>query len=145
MPRKSAENISGALHRAGGKPPSPPRDLKPEAAKLWRAIANERPVDWFNPATLRLLRRFCRTALYVERLHDALDEAEIAGEAAKQLLKQVLAANASLGILAAKMRLSVQAAIDRRAGQLNERGSEDAATDRLLGGAAVLPIRGVAR
>ena len=142
MPRKSPNEISASAYRSGGKPPPPPRDLKPEAAKLWWAIANERPVDWFNPATLRLLRRFCRTALYVERLHDALDEAEIGGEAAKLLLKQVLAANANLGVLAAKMRLSVQATIDRRAGQLNERGSDAAATDRLLGGAAAVPIRG---
>ena len=109
-----------------------------DAAKLWRDIAGDRPPDWFNPASLRLLRRFCRTAVYAERLHDQLDTVQIGGEAAALLLKQVLLANTSLGVLAAKMRLSTQAVVDSRSGKLTEGGLRDPA-DRLLGGGAVAP------
>src|SRR6266851_1545530 len=115
MPRKSvAAMMTVAVLPQRPKPPSPPRDLDRAAAKLWRAIAGDRPADWFTPATERLLQRFCRTAIYAERLHDALDEAPVGGETAALLFKQIMAANASLGILAAKMRLSTQAAIDGR-------------------------------
>jgi hypothetical protein len=115
MPRKSvAAMMTVAVLPQRPKPPSPPRDLDCAAAKLWRAITGDRPADWFTPATLRLLQRFCRTAVYVERLHDALDSEPVGGEAAVRVFKQVLAGNASLGILAAKMRLSTQAAIDGR-------------------------------
>jgi len=53
----------------------------------------------------------------------------------------VLLANTSLGVLAAKMRLSTQVAVDSRSGHLGERGA-GADRDRLLGGSAVVPIRG---
>ena len=139
MPRKSPEAISGSLFRAGSKPPRPPRDLDATAARLWRDIAAVQPADFFRPATLRLLSRFCRLAVYSEKLHDALDAAEIGSQDARQLLRQVIAANSSLGILASKMRLTTQGSIDRRSGHLGERGAD---RDRLLGGSAVVPIRG---
>jgi hypothetical protein len=141
LPRKSAEERAATAYRAGGRPPAPPSGLDPAAAKLWRAIAASRPVEWFSPATLRLLRRFCRTAIYAERLHDALDAARVGGPDAADLLKQVLATNASLGILAAKMRLTTQAEITAHNGLLNERGPGEAAYDPLLGGGAIVPIR----
>lgn len=127
MPRKSVAELEMSLARSRAnptpKPPAPPRDLDSAAADLWRAIAADRPVDWFAPATLRLLQRFCRTAVYAERLHDTLDAAEVGGESAALLFKQTMAANASLGILAAKMRLSTQAAIDGRSRKAGERAS----------------------
>src|ERR1700693_5055735 len=99
MPRKSAEAISAAAYRAGGRPPAPPHDLDPAAAKLWRAIASHQPVDWWTPASLVLLRRFSRTAIYAERLHDELDVTRVDGMTVGGRLKMVLSANASLGIL----------------------------------------------
>lgn len=121
MPRKSAAALSVLQSMPVPKAPPPPRDFDPVAAKLWRAIAQDRPPDWFTPATLTLLRRFCRTAVYVERLNDALDGEPIGSKGAVVLFKQVVAANASLGILAAKMRLSTQATIDRRSAKAGER------------------------
>jgi hypothetical protein len=140
MPRISAESRAGAIFRAGGKPPAAPRDLDATAARLWRAIAADRPVDWWTPASLRLLRRLCRTSVYAERLHDALDAAPIGSELAGALFKQVLAANASIGVMAAKLRLTVQNQIDRRSGQITERGVSN---DPLLGGRAVVQLRGM--
>jgi hypothetical protein len=122
--------------------PPPPRDLSREAARLWRNIAGSRPIGWFTPATLRLLRRYCRTALTIETLHDALDDAVIGSDEHALIFKQVIAGNASLGILAAKMRLSTQAEIGPRSGQLNESGMPD---DPLLGGRAVVRFQGRVR
>ena len=125
MPRKSSAALSVVRSRIdpGPKPPAPPRDLNRPAANLWRAIAQDRPADWFTPATERLLQRFCRTAVYAERLHDALDDEPVGGETAALLFKQIMAANASLGILAAKMRLSTQAAIDGRSSKAGARAN----------------------
>ena len=114
MPRKSAAALQTVALGPRPKPPAPPRDLNRAAEQLWRDIAADRPVDWWNPASLRLLRRFCRTAVYAERLHDAVDDEPIGSDTAVLVFKQILAANASLGILAAKMRLSTQATIDGR-------------------------------
>ena len=121
MPRKSAAALS--VLQPVAKPPVPPRDLDQAAANLWRAIAQDRPADWFTPATLRLLQRFCRTSVYAERLHDALDDEPIGGNRAVVLFKQIVAANAALGIMAAKMRLSTQATIDGRSSKAGERAS----------------------
>ena len=121
MPRKSAAALSVVQSMPVLGPPAPPPDLDAVAAKLWRAIAQDRPADWFTPATLTLLRRFCRTAVYVERLNDALDGEPIGSKRAVVLFKQTVAANASLGILAAKMRLSTQATIHRRSAKAGER------------------------
>ena len=114
MPRRSAAALQTIALDARSTPPRPPRDLNRAAAQLWRDIAADRPADWWNPASLRLLRRFCRTAVYAERLHDAVDDEPIGSDTAVLVFKQILAANASLGILAAKMRLSTQAAMDGR-------------------------------
>jgi hypothetical protein len=124
MPRKSLAammTVSALPQRP--KPPEPPCDLGDAEAELWREIAADRPVDWWNPASLRLLRRFCRTAVYAERLHDALDDELIASDTSVLVFKQILAANASLGILASKMRLSTQAAMDGRSTKAGARAS----------------------
>jgi hypothetical protein len=123
MPRKSSAALSVVRSVVASSPkvPAPPRELDRAAAHLWRAIAEDRPADWWNAGSLRLLRRFCRTAVYAERLHDALDDEPIGSETAVLIFKQVAAANASLGILAAKMRLSPQAMIDGRSAKARER------------------------
>jgi hypothetical protein len=137
MVKRSPEHRSGELYRNGFDPPKPPSDLRQPEKALWTAIAASRPVDWFTPATMRLLRRFVRMAIYAEKLHDALDTAPIGSAAAVGLLRQVIACNGSLGILASKMRLSAQVTISARStGRMAERGSLIMA-DPLLGGHAV--------
>jgi hypothetical protein len=82
---------------------------------------------------LRLLQRFCRTAVHAEKIHDALDLAPVGSSQSRDLLKQVLAANQSLGALSGKMRICQQAAIDRRSGHITERPT-DTEVHELLGG-----------
>ena len=134
MPRKSPEEMAASRYLAGSKPPSPPLELDRPSRQLWKQIAAWVPSDWWNPATLRLLRRYVRTAVYCERVADALDAAELGSAKAISLGKQVIAMNSSLGILAQKMRLSTQVTMSARStGRMSERGVDDG----LIGGYAI--------
>ena len=137
MPRKSAESLSFAMYHVGAAPPEPPNDMDVASSALWREIAADRPADWFTPASLRLLRRYCRTCVTAEQWHDKLDMLDVGSEQSVIACKQIIALNASIGIMASKLRLSVQNDIDRRGGRLNERGLGANDEDRLLGGRAV--------
>ncbi len=59
--RKSAAELStissGGLeiHRR----PDPPEHLGEDAVKVWRAVVNSLPADWFSPGTQPLLEAFC--------------------------------------------------------------------------------------
>ena len=137
MPFKSPEARSSALFRAASIPLAPPADLDPTSCRLWREVVASRSADWWNAASLTLLRRVCRTAGHVERLHDALDAATIGTAQARDLNRQMLAGNQFLGVLAAKLRLSQQASVDRRSAWITERGPAGA-DDVLLGGRAIV-------
>jgi hypothetical protein len=135
MPRKSPEATAAVLWRTGGKVAPPPANLGEPEAKLWRAITAARPVDWFDAASLPLLQRYVRTAIHAEKLADELDLAPIGSPAHAALVKMVVQCNASLGGLAARLRLSTQVSITPRStGHLGERGWADSA---LLGGKAI--------
>lgn len=137
MPRISAEARSAGAYRAGGKPPAPPRDISPEAAKVWREIANGKPVGWFDAGSLVLLRQYCETTVEARRFaallageFDSLDDRIEVG-------KHIVRLNGNLTTMATKLRLSVQAAVDRRNRILDEDGAGAKAGDKLLGGKAV--------
>jgi hypothetical protein len=133
MPRKSPEAVAAAAWRASTRrQPPPPVDLDAEAGELWRQIVADRPDEWFTPAALGLLRRFCRTLRLAERLHDALDEAsDLASPAALQLQRGLLAATNSAAILAARLRLTPQSTLRRGQAVLAQRAPP---RDPLLGG-----------
>jgi hypothetical protein len=145
MPRLSAEARSAKLFRTGIKPPPPPESLNPEAARLWKEIAASKPPSWWEPGNLRLLQRYCRLAITAEKWHDALDRVQPTSKGAGKLLREVATANASLSLLASKLRISVQAVIDRHSGKLTEVGPGIDLDDAdfksgLLGGFAVRPL-----
>jgi hypothetical protein len=80
-----------------------------------------------------LLRRYVRTAISAEKIHDKLDLTPVGSAEAAALLRQVIASNASLGGLAAKMRLSTQVTVTPRStGRLAETG-HGALDDSLIG------------
>jgi hypothetical protein len=130
MPRKSAEARSAAVFLA--TPLEPPTDLDPRAAELWWEIVRSHPADWWNGGSLTLLRRFCRTAGHVERIHDALAQEPIGSSQSGVLHRQMVSGNQSLGALASKMRINQQAMIDRRSGHITERPA-DKEVHELLG------------
>jgi hypothetical protein len=124
MVKYSPEHLSGRLYKAGFNPPKPPADLGGPECDLWKSIVEGLPPDWFNAASLRLLTRFVRTAIYAELVHDALNSEAVGSPEAADLLKQVIAVNGSCGNLAAKLRLSTQVTMTARStGRMNERRS----------------------
>ena len=134
MPRVSIEARAAATFRAGAARPAPPRHLSAAAKRLWEAIVSDRPADWFRPGSYELLEQYCEFTVQQRRaiktLRNAEDEDYGLALAATKSLTTMLTA------LASKLRLTVQADIDRRAvGKAAERG--DGAADPLLGGAAV--------
>lgn len=138
MPRASAEARSAAALRAGGKRPDPPASLSEDAAALWRQIMADKPLGWFDAGALPLLRLYCVTATRAEEVERLLIATDVAADDAGEVEKRLVKLNGSCTTLATKLRLSVQAAVDRRSRMLDENGpGEELAADPLLGGKVV--------
>ena len=147
MPRKSAEQRSGSVWRAGAKHPKPPAHLSPVARKVWREVVECRPADFFRPGALHLLETFCE-GVATQREHFAslrqvrADAAANDEETDRRVLslrdeaavKRVKDFGLMLATVASKLRISVQAEVDRKSRQTDEREPEVAARTRLLGG-----------
>jgi hypothetical protein len=124
LPRLSPEARGAALRHAKSlTPPAPPQDLSPAARDLWNAIVKGKPSDWWmGEGALRLLRRYVRLALLAEEMHDRLDELGIDHPDAGNLTKCILSISSTLGLLATKLRLSVQTGIERHSAHRFEPG-----------------------
>lgn len=62
MARMSAGERAAAMWQtqsAPGKPPEPPEEMGPAAAKIWHEIVDCRPADFFAPGALHMLESFC--------------------------------------------------------------------------------------
>jgi phage terminase small subunit len=116
--RRSAEDRSAACWRVGGKPPAPPAHLDDDAKKIWKAIAASRPPDFFTPGALPLLEAYC-TALVMHRWY--LDSWRRDQLNRDNFVKHIAALNASLSMLATKLRRAITS-IDKRSGILIEKG-----------------------
>jgi hypothetical protein len=140
MPRASAEARSAVAFHAGAGPPVPPEALTDAEKMIWRAIVSSKPIGWFDPGSLQLLEQYCGTLIEAKAV---LADLRKAPEKAKRSLRMELNhLNTSCCMLATKLRLSVQAAIDRRSKMLDEK-NDSTAEDKLLGGKAVwAPIVG---
>ena len=127
MPRLSAEERAGAVWRAGGDPPKPPKHLGRPAKALWREIAASRPPDFFAPGATHLLESFVVAVLAARKLA-AMVEANPGDKAAVDAWLAVVKVEATL---ATKLRLAVSSAIKPHSGKLTERA---AAHGPLIGG-----------
>jgi hypothetical protein len=137
MPRLSPEARSASLYRATIRPAPPaPKSFDAETSELWRQIIGSKPRDWWLPGNLRLLRRYVRLCQTVERWEAALETLQPGTREATRVLKEVVSCNASLSLLASKLRLSITAEIDRKSGRLTEAGAR-VFDDPLLGGVGV--------
>jgi phage terminase small subunit len=130
MARISAEARSGASYRAGGEAPEPPSYMSAEARKVWREITASRPVDFFDAGSAVLLESFVVFAVHgravLKRMADA-------GETDNgRLTRQAALIGATLAALASKLRLTVQARVDRKSRIVDE--DNRGAADDLLGG-----------
>jgi phage terminase small subunit len=137
MPRKSAEEQSAAAFRAGAIRRSPPPHLSAPAKRLWTAITNDRPVDYFRPGSFEQLSRYCELTIEARKQLVALRKAGPEDYPAKS--KVVKDLESVLATLGRQLRLTPQAEFGRSIGRLNERGdgATDTVPDPLLGGKAV--------
>ena len=114
---------------------------------LGRTVVECRPPDFFRPGALHLLETFCE-GVATQREHFVMlrqvrDEAGAVGEASDRRLlarrddvavKKVKEIGLMLAAVAAKLRISVQAEVDRKSGRIDEREPEAARDSALLGG-----------
>lgn len=139
----SAEARSAAGFRSGGgEYAAPPETLNIREQEIWNSIIRSKPADWFDAGSLLLLARYCVGMNQAEKLEEILRATPT--EDAKRLETRVITLYGSLVTLATKLRLSVQAAVDRRSRILDEKGpGEQEDKNRLLGGKGFTGLRAV--
>jgi hypothetical protein len=127
MPRISPAARVAAAWRSGGEKPGPPQGMSPQARRIWQEIVADRPADWFRPGSLQLLRQFCEVSV---AQHAALADLTAAPDD-DDVVARVKTLAGILNATSIKLRLSVQADVDRRSRRVDER---EASADVLLGG-----------
>jgi hypothetical protein len=126
MPRVSPAARATAVWRAGGSKPQPPNHLSAKARKIWQAIVDDRPADWFRPGYLLLLEQLCSTMVGQRAVLAELEQAPHDPE----LIKAAKDYAAIINATATKLRLTVQAELDRDSRKVHEK---EPAADVLLG------------
>jgi hypothetical protein len=117
MPRRSADDVAAAYLRTGGKPLEPPPDMEASAKRIWRIIAASRPPDYFNAGSAPLLEAYVE-AIVMHRFYTGMWRHDRGNP---DYLKAITACNASLSMLATKLRLAITS-IDKKSGVLTEKG-----------------------
>lgn len=135
MPRISAEARSAAAFRAGGERPKPPARLITPAREIWLEIVNDRPVDFFRPGQYGMLKSFCEASIEQNRIFETLTRTRVGTGDYIEMQKAAARNTVMLTTLGTKLRLTVQADVDRHSRKTGERG-DAAADDGLIGGAA---------
>ena len=73
--RKSAAKLSIVPAKVDERPTAP-ESLLPEEREFWTAIVNARPVDFFDDASIPLLKEYCRLTSQVELMTEAIEDFE---------------------------------------------------------------------
>src|SRR5436190_20097899 len=120
MPRTSAEERAGSLYRAGVNPADPPRVLSARAKQIWRQIAAAKPADWFDGGSLGLLADHCETQTRLEEVWARLRRYPVGSREGRMLMVELRTLRGNYATSARLLRLTVTAAIERRAAQNGE-------------------------
>lgn len=111
---------------------------------MWREIVSERAIDWFDAGSLVLLENYCELTVEGRRTAKELVRARkqrAAADTVREIVKRQSLISLTLSTLGTKLRLTVQALVERQSRKLLERGqapvTRKAKVDRLLGGDAV--------
>lgn len=141
MSRQSAESRAAASLRSGGAPPPPPKHLSKAEAAVWVEIAASKPPDFFDAGARPLLERYCIATIHARALDRRISKL-IKAAAWKEIQeweKRRALVDTTMATLATKLRLSIQALVDRRSRGLLEGGQQGDGNkpDPLLGGRAV--------
>jgi hypothetical protein len=126
--------------RAGGAPPRAPKHLSKAAAIVWAEIAISKPADFFDPGARLLLETYCEVAVQARTITKRLGRLRKASawEEMKAWEKRLTNLATTQATLATKLRLSIQALVDRHSRGLLETGQpHEKSADPLLGGRAV--------
>jgi phage terminase small subunit len=149
MARRSSEDISASMWRAGGEPPPPPEYLSPAAKVEWWAVVNDRPPDFFRASNFGVLASYCTILVAAKRLFAYFERREISANDYNATIAEVSKLSSTLLNYASRLRLTPSSEIDRRSGKLAEHGPPDdpdgvlfgdaIKRSRLLGGYATRP------
>lgn len=102
--------------------PVAPHDLVDEEVEVWASVVGSMPADWFKPENMPLLTQYCRHVVRARHIAEWIEQATgIPGQLSvkdyDRLLRMQVRESATMGSLAAKMRIS-QSAIR------NDRGND---------------------
>jgi hypothetical protein len=90
-----------------------PDDLVDEEVEVWAAVVDTMPADWFTPATVPLLKQYCRHSVQAKRIAEMIERAtsdpELNIKDWDRLLKMQERESRMLSSLAVKMRISQSA------------------------------------
>jgi phage terminase small subunit len=130
--RKSSKELStissGGLeiHRR----PDPPDHMGEDAVKVWRAVVNSLPADWFTPGTLPLLEAFCgltvsqrNTIMALQRIEREANDFQ--RDEWARVLKQLGEVSGRIATLATRMRLTPQSRYGARGADTAARSAGD--------------------
>lgn len=137
MPRISAEHRAAIAYLSGCNPPPAPAKLDPEAVAIWRRIVQAKPIGWFDESSLGLLGLYCTTLVKAQQVAVELAPLEVHAAGVERLERRLTRLNSSCIALATKLRITVQASVNRHSRILDEAGASDD-FDGLLGGSAVV-------
>ena len=113
--RKSSKELSTIS--AGGlevhRRPEPPEHMGEDAVKVWRAVVNSLPADWFTPGTRPLLEALCGLTISQRLTLRAVQKVERDGEdfdgaSWVNLLRQLGEISGRIATLATRLRLTPQ-------------------------------------
>ena len=117
--RKSAASLmvapAGAV-RAIDRP-DPPDELTEEQARVWYAVTESLPADWFGRETHDLLAQYCRHVVAARKVAQLIAQVEASPEfdvgEYDTLLKMQEREGRALSSLATRMRLTQQTTYDK--------------------------------
>jgi hypothetical protein len=136
MPRISAEAKAASIFRVGGQYPKPPSGFSGAKAKMWRDIVHSKPLDWFSAGSLLLLARYCEVMARAAQVSALVAQLPADADTAAAAEKRLVALNTNAAVLATKLRLTVQDAVNRKDRKLDEAGQDGGDVHPLIGGKA---------
>jgi hypothetical protein len=127
MPRVSPAARAAAMWKGGGQKPPPPKHMPAQARRIWQAIVDDRPSDFFRPGSLLLLEQLC--SVMVAQRAALAQLVQTPGD--PDTIKAVKDYAAIVNSTAVKLRLTVQADVERHSRHVDEK---EPAADVLLAG-----------
>lgn len=105
--------------------PKPPFDFDNREASIWASIVNSMPADWFNTASLPLLRQYVHHTVASENLSQLIAEVSANSEELniKAYITLLTAQKEQSGVmaqLATKLRLTNQSLTNHRGNKTSE-------------------------